>query len=82
MKMQFIDHLGLDKRDRRLMLTMRDGFNNRTVGLQSLASASNMNTKTIEEELEPWLVHCGLIERTARGRLLTGKGLNHLAKGE
>jgi Holliday junction DNA helicase RuvB len=45
-------------------------FRGGPVGIEALAAALGIETTTIEEDIEPWLVHAGFVERTARGRIL------------
>ena len=43
------------------------------VGLKTLAAMIDEAEDTLEDVLEPHLIRCGLLARTARGRLATGK---------
>jgi Holliday junction DNA helicase RuvB len=77
MKCQNIDWMGLDDRDRKVMQTIKDQFQNKPVGVQSLATTTGIAKSTLENEVEPWLLNCKLLIRTARGRQLTELGLSH-----
>jgi Holliday junction DNA helicase RuvB len=63
-----IDGRGLDARDRRYLACLRD--RGRPVGVKMLAAALGEESWTIEEEIEPWLVCGGFVDRTPQGRIL------------
>ncbi|HEX3082296.1 MAG TPA: Holliday junction DNA helicase RuvB C-terminal domain-containing protein, partial [Candidatus Saccharimonadia bacterium] len=48
------------------------------VGLTTLAALTAEETATIEDVYEPYLMQIGLLQRTARGRLVTPKAYEHL----
>jgi Holliday junction DNA helicase RuvB len=73
MREQGIDAMGLERRDRKVLRVLADF--DRPIGIGSLASAATMEKETVEEEIEPVLLHLGLLHRTSRGRCLTNKGL-------
>ncbi len=67
-----IDDRGLDESDRRYMDTLTHRFRGGPVGVKTLATAMAEDVSTLENEIEPWLLRQGLIERTGRGRMLSG----------
>lgn len=73
-----IDPLGLDRTDRRLLLTLAEKFGGGPVGLGTLAAATAEETETVEEVYEPFLLQIGFLERTPRGRKITPRALEHL----
>lgn len=73
-----IDHLGLDEIDRRILLTIIQKFNGGPVGLNTIAAAIGEETETIEDVYEPFLLQLGFINRTPRGRIVTGAACEHL----
>lgn len=73
-----VDDLGLDGADRRILKVMVDQFNGGPVGIQTLAAISAEEERTIEEVIEPYLLQCGLIVRTPRGREVTQAGYEHI----
>ncbi len=73
-----IDELGLDKADRKLLLTLIEKFNGKPTGLETLAAATSEETETIEEVLEPYLLQLGFLERTPKGRKPTPLAYKHL----
>jgi Holliday junction DNA helicase RuvB len=64
-----IDEQGLDRTDWRILDCLVNRFGGRTVGLEALAQALDMDRKTLEDEYEPPLVRAGLIQRTKSGRM-------------
>lgn len=73
-----VDHLGLDKMDRRLLEVMVHKFGGGPVGIDSLATAMGEERGTIEDVIEPFLVQQGFLMRTPRGRVVTDNGFGHL----
>lgn len=72
-----VDKMGLDHIDRNMLLTMIEKFDGGPVGLETLAAAIGEDSGTIEEVYEPYLIKNGLINRTPRGRVVTGLGYSH-----
>ncbi|MDH4378431.1 MAG: Holliday junction branch migration DNA helicase RuvB [Vampirovibrionales bacterium] len=66
-----IDPQGLDESDRTMLSLMATQFNGGPVGLDTLAAAMGEDPRTLEDVVEPYLLQCGLIQRTPRGRQLT-----------
>ena len=75
-----VDVLGLDKMDRQLLLTIIDKFGGGPVGLDTLAASINEEKTTIEDVYEPFLLQCGYINRTPRGRTATALAYRHLRR--
>jgi Holliday junction DNA helicase RuvB len=74
-----IDLQGLTKDDRRYLSTLEKGFKGGPAGIRALASALHEDPDTVENVYEPYLLRLGLIERSARGRVLTDKGREYLS---
>jgi len=73
-----VDEEGLDGMDRRILHAVAVTFEGGPVGLTNLAAAIGEESDTIEEVYEPFLIQQGLLQRTARGRIVTARGLRHL----
>jgi Holliday junction DNA helicase RuvB len=73
-----VDELGLDKVDRAILITLCTRFGGQPVGLTTLAQCVGEETDTIEDAYEPFLLQCGLIQRTQRGRVPTARAWTHL----
>lgn len=80
LKILGVDDMGLDRVDRKILNLILDNFNGGPVGLKTLASALGEETDTIENVFEPYLIRIGMLKRTPRGRVATGKAYN-LLKG-
>jgi len=72
-----IDHEGLDRMDRQIMLTIMEKFNGGPIGLDTLAAAVCEEKDTIEDVYEPFLIQQGYIKRTPRGRVATKTAYAH-----
>lgn len=73
-----IDDKGLDVTDRTVLSVMVKQFQGGPVGLQTLAAMTAEEEETLEAVVEPFLLQCGLIERTPRGRVVTALGKKHI----
>jgi holliday junction DNA helicase RuvB len=73
-----IDHLGLDRLDREILDAVCVRFAGGPVGLSTLAIAVGEEADTIEDVYEPYLMQCGLLQRTPRGRAATARAYEHL----
>ena len=77
-KMLGIDKLGLEKIDRELLLSLLDNFAGGPIGLSTLAASVSEDEVTVTDVYEPYLMKCGFLKRTSRGRVLTQKGLKYI----
>src|SRR3989440_5707047 len=77
LKMLDVDALGLDVMDRKLLLAVIEKFSGGPVGLDNLAHAIGEDAETIEDELEPYLIQQGYLQRTPRGGLATVSAYRH-----
>jgi holliday junction DNA helicase RuvB len=73
-----VDALGFDALDRRYMLLIAESFGGGPVGIETIAAALSEPRDAIEEIVEPFLIQQGFVQRTPRGRLLTGHAFAHL----
>ncbi|NNJ24659.1 Holliday junction ATP-dependent DNA helicase RuvB [Planctomycetes bacterium LzC2] len=78
LEMREVDALGLEDQDRRYLRTIIEAFVGGPVGLTTLSHALSVPTDTLEDEVEPYLLRCGLMQRTSRGRVVTPKAWDHL----
>jgi holliday junction DNA helicase RuvB len=74
-----IDTLGLGAPDRAVLEAIIHKFNGGPVGLNTIAAATGEEQSTIEDVIEPYLIRCGLLERTPRGRVASAAAYTHLA---
>ncbi|RYG50272.1 MAG: Holliday junction branch migration DNA helicase RuvB, partial [Chitinophagaceae bacterium] len=75
-----VDEYGLDDMDNRILLAIIEKFKGGPVGITTIATAVGEEPGTIEEVYEPFLIQQGFMQRTPRGREVTGKAYQHLGK--
>lgn len=73
-----VDELGLNAADRMVLQTIIEKFSGGPVGVKTISAATSEEDSTIEEVIEPYLIQQGLLEKTARGRMVTQKAYAHL----
>jgi len=72
-----VDHKGLDKMDRLIILTIIEKFNGGPIGVDALSAALCEEKDTLEEVYEPFLLQSGYIHRTPKGRVATNLAYQH-----
>jgi holliday junction DNA helicase RuvB len=77
-----VDPAGLDAMDRRYLTTIAKNYGGGPVGVETLAAALSEPRDAIEDIIEPYLIQCGLLQRTPRGRLITSHAFRHLGLAE
>jgi Holliday junction DNA helicase RuvB len=75
-----IDHLGFDRMDRQILRTILENYEGGPVGLDTLAAALCEERDTLEDVYEPFLIQSGFLQRTPRGRVVTGRALEYFGK--
>ena len=73
-----VDRRGLDAFDRRYLELIAGSFGGGPVGVETIAAALGEPRDAIEEIVEPFLLQQGFVQRTPRGRLITGAAFAHL----
>jgi len=73
-----VDEIGLNQIDRDILILLVEKFKGGPAGLKTIAAALSEEDATIEEVHEPYLLQIGLLERTPRGRMVTGRGFEHI----
>ncbi len=77
-KLLGVDTQGLEEIDRIILRTLLNNFSGGPIGLSTLAASISEDETTLADVYEPYLMKCGYIKRTSRGRVLTQKGLKYL----
>jgi Holliday junction DNA helicase RuvB len=77
-----VDASGLDAMDRRYLTMIAANYGGGPVGIETIAAALSEPRDAIEDIIEPFLLQQGFIQRTPRGRLLTGAAFKHLGLAE
>jgi len=75
-----VDRAGFDRLDRLVMGTLIDKFEGGPVGLDTLSAAVGEDKGTLEDVVEPYLIHQGFLARTPRGRVATPRCYRHLGR--
>lgn len=75
-----VDEMGLCEMDRRILRVLAHN-GGRPVGLKTIAAVVGEQEGTIEDVYEPFLIREGLLERTARGRAITPRGIQMVGAG-
>ncbi len=73
-----VDDLGLDETDRTVLRCIITKFGGGPVGLDTIAASISEEADTIMDVYEPFLLQCGFIQRTSRGRMATPAAYRHL----
>ena len=76
--MKGVDDAGLEEQDRKYLHTIMHVFAGGPAGVQALGHTMNIPADTLEDEVEPFLLREGFIQRTPRGRMITAKAMAHL----
>ncbi len=78
LKLEGIDEAGLTPLDRRLLEVIVLQHGGGPVGIEALAATLQEEVQTLEDMVEPFLLHSGLLARTPKGRIATEKAYQHL----
>lgn len=73
-----VDHNGLDAMDRRYLSQIAAFYNGGPVGIETIAASLAEQRDVVEDVIEPYLIQQGYIQRSPRGRMLTGKAYEFL----
>jgi Holliday junction DNA helicase RuvB len=73
-----VDKRGLDAFDMRYLKLIAESFSGGPVGIETIAAALGEPRDALEEIVEPYLMQLGFVQRTPRGRMLTGAAYGHL----
>jgi holliday junction DNA helicase RuvB len=82
LRMMDVDASGLDQMDRRYLLLIAEKFGGGPVGIETIAAGLSEPRDAIEDIIEPYLIQQGFVQRTPRGRLLTGHAFRHIGMPE
>ena len=73
-----VDSAGFDAMDRRFLVALVETFEGGPVGIDTIAAALGEDADTLEEVYEPYLIRCGFLQKTPRGRVATARAWSHL----
>ena len=73
-----VDDMGLDSSDLKYLMFIINNYNGGPVGIDTIAAALSEEKDSIEDTIEPYLIQCGFINKTPRGRMVTQNAYKHL----
>lgn len=73
-----INKYGMNQMDMNYLQYLNDS--RKAVGVETLATALGTDKKSLEEVVEPYLIQCKCILKSARGRTITQKGIKVLSE--
>ncbi|MDD5458307.1 MAG: Holliday junction branch migration DNA helicase RuvB [Phycisphaerae bacterium] len=78
LKMEQIDHFGLDNLDRAFLRALVNTYDGGPAGIEAIAATLGEERDTLEDVVEPYLLQKGFVRRTKRGREITPAACEHL----
>jgi holliday junction DNA helicase RuvB len=78
LSLEGVDELGMDDLDRRYLKTLIGHYQGGPAGVAALAATMQQESDTLEEVVEPYLLHEGFILRTPAGRRAAPRAYAHL----
>jgi Holliday junction DNA helicase RuvB len=78
LKMEAVDHAGLDELDRKFLRTIIDVYKGGPAGIEAVAATLNEEVDTLVDMVEPYLLKIGYVGRTRQGRVVTAPAYEHL----
>ncbi len=79
LELEGVDELGLTDIDRRVLTTIAVNYSGGPVGIEALAATLQMESDTLSEVVEPYLLNIGFLIRTSSGRKATRLAYDHLS---
>ena len=73
-----VDKNGFEALDKLYLNTIIKYYNGGPVGVDTLSVSLSEHIETIEDVIEPYLIQCGFIKRTSKGRVATNKAYEYL----
>jgi len=78
LKLEGIDHLGLDELDRKFLGTIIRFYDGGPVGMEAIAATISEEADTLVDMVEPYLLKLGFVSRTRQGRRVSAAAYEHL----
>jgi Holliday junction DNA helicase RuvB len=78
LEMAGVDELGLGRQDRQYLDTIIRLFDGGPAGVDAIAHSMNLETDTLSDDVEPFLLRSEMVLRTPRGRVVTPRAMAHL----
>jgi Holliday junction DNA helicase RuvB len=72
-----IDDFGLDSEDRKYIKFLGNNYLEKPVGIETISAALMIEIENITDNIEPYLLSIGFLEKTPRGRILKERGIEY-----
>lgn len=73
-----VDKIGLDNSDLKYLHFIINNYQGGPVGIDTISAGLSEERDSIEDTIEPYLIQCGFINKTPRGRVVTAVAYEHL----
>lgn len=73
-----VDKNGFESLDKQYLNAIIKHYNGGPVGIETISISLSEQKETIEDIIEPYLIQCGFIKRTQKGRVATNKAFSYL----
>lgn len=73
-----IDKIGLDSSDIKYLMFIVNNYHGGPVGIDTISAGLSEERDSIEDTIEPYLIQCGFLNKTPKGRVLTDVAYSHL----
>lgn len=73
-----VDKNGFEALDKEYLNAIIKHYNGGPVGIETISVSLSEQIETIEDIIEPYLIQCGFIKRTPKGRVATNKAFSYL----
>lgn len=73
-----VDNMGLDSSDLKYLNFIIKNYNGGPVGIDTISAGLSEERDSIEDTIEPYMIQCGFVNKTPRGRVLTVNAYKHL----
>ncbi|MDR1498900.1 MAG: Holliday junction branch migration DNA helicase RuvB [Rickettsiales bacterium] len=73
-----VDRMGLDSSDIKYLNFIIRNYQGGPVGIDTISAGLSEERDSIEDTIEPYLIQCGFINKTPRGRVITDIAYKHL----
>ena len=73
-----VDNMGLDSSDLKYLNFIIKNYNGGPVGIDTISAGLSEERDSIEDTIEPYMIQCGFVNKTPRGRVLTANAYKHL----
>ena len=78
LELEGVDNIGLNDLDRSFIRVLAGSYDGGPAGIEAIAAALNEERDTLEDMVEPFLLHIGFLGRTRSGRVLTRRAFEHI----